>query len=151
MPVPIATWLWLPTPGVRRPAEGKRGRGAGKEKKEKSKRKPSGELLVWCASRCCAAAPVPVGTNLVSPLVSCPRRPAAFNLFVRDKLEEFKAKGVKAPEPKEGEKAARNPLFRCGGGVGLHSHTIKLSLQMRAGESGKRATRCSGEGAWWQQ
>jgi len=37
---------------------------------------------------------------------------AAFNLFVRDKLEEFKAKGVKAPEPREGEKQARNPLFR---------------------------------------
>lgn len=52
---------------------------------------------------------------------------------MRDKLEEFKAKGVKAPEPKEGEKAARNPLFRCGGGVGLHSYPVELSLHMRAG------------------
>ncbi|KAI7837028.1 hypothetical protein COHA_009105 [Chlorella ohadii] len=72
--------------------EGKGKRGAGKEKKERGKRKPSAFNLF-------------VRDKLEE------FKAKAFNLFVRDKLEEFKAKGVKAPEPREGEKQARNPLF----------------------------------------
>ena len=69
-------------------------------------------------------------------------RVAAFNLFVRDKLEEFKAKGVKAPEPREGEKQARNPLFRCALVITLHLLSLLVLLGERA--RSRRAARCSG-------
>lgn len=61
----------------------------------------------------------PPGCNLVTlaasallPSLVCVTC-AAFNLFVKEKLEEFKAQGVKPPEVKEeeGGKKPRNPMF----------------------------------------